>query len=312
MIQCPKKILIALQKNYLQGINPLIISYRKKAIDTVLLTIDNKKDLYTTIVSSQEISKVDSVLCIDSADRIPHTLFNGPLLNVENGKKIPIGLVPLFDENDLQKFVKTAVAVHERESGPLRIAILAQRLRRYIDLATRIESLVKQKRKKAAFRWTGDLVFQEDMILGLKSGIGVAIYVGHGRSVGWAGYYGTRIHHFTQQKGLQLGALLSVCCLTAKRKNDEQSFAEAVIFNDIASSSLGAIKETLFTDNTRWVIRICESLNQGARTIGELLVESCPPNPANENHYRLFGDPMAPLQSWVHSLRNINKVKVYT
>ena len=66
-------------------------------------------------------------------------------------------------------------------------------------------------------RWTAETVTRAHLVRGFRYGVGVAVYFGHGRPEGWAGYHGLRARHLAEAGGEPLGAVLSVTCLTASR-----------------------------------------------------------------------------------------------
>jgi hypothetical protein len=168
-----------------------------------------------------------------------------------------------------------------------------------------------------AFRWTGDAITRESMVTAVGCGLGLGLYVGHGRPKGWVGYHGVRAHHFLESDEARgsrhdpMGAILSLCCRTASRKRVGLSYAESLPLMGVAAASFGAVKETFHSDNTRWAVGVCTALTEGARTVGELLVRAAPSSPAALSSYRLIGDPFAPLGSDDRSLRRARRVRTY-
>jgi len=171
----------------------------------------------------------------------------------------------------------------------------------------------------SAFRWTGDAITREGMVDAIGCGLGLGLYVGHGRPVGWVGYHGLRAHHFHATGATKvhpsacepMGAILSVCCRTASRKRVGLSYAESLPLMGVTAASFGAVCETLHTDNTRWAVGICDALAEGASTVGELLVRAAPTSPSALRSYRLIGDPLAPIGSNERSLRRARRVRTY-
>jgi hypothetical protein len=147
--------------------------------------------------------------------------------------------------------------------------------------------------------------------------LGLGLYVGHGRPMGWVGYHGVRAHHFLGSEEVReprrepMGAILSLCCRTASRRRVGLSYTESLPLMGVAAASFGAVKETFHSDNTRWAVGVCTALTEGARTVGELLVRAAPASPAALASYRLIGDPFAPLGSDDRSLRRANRVRTY-
>jgi hypothetical protein len=140
-------------------------------------------------------------------------------------------------------------------------------------------------------RWTAYEVDRDTVALRLGRGPGLAVYVGHGRPVGWVGYAGLRAHHLEPDE--PVGALVSLTCQTASRRRTGLSFAEALPLRGVAAATLGAVGPTLHTANARWALRLTRAAATAA-TVGELIAAIAPHDPAAAS-YRLIGDPTAPL-----------------
>ena len=172
--------------------------------------------------------------------------------------------------------------------------MLAQRSRRYRDLSRRIERLLGESGCAARpLRWTADELTRPDLVRGLSSGLSAAVYVGHGRPVGWVGYRGTRSHHL-DGVAEPTAALLSLTCLTASRRRVGISFAEALVLQGAAAATFGAVCSTDHRWNARWALRLTRALANGCTTVGELVASAEADDPAVAG-YRIVGDPAAPL-----------------
>jgi hypothetical protein len=114
--------------------------------------------------------------------------------------------VPGTTGSALLRFGEVIGKVHSRKKEIPSLALLSQRHPRYLSLSERMRDILKADRKYKVFQWNAERVYREDMLTGLASGIGAAIYFGHGRPVGWVGYYGLRAHHFDGLSGEPLGA----------------------------------------------------------------------------------------------------------
>ncbi len=288
-----KTILITGEEAAFSTMQPLLHAYSRKKIawqwqnHTGQLEILKDRTLLH--------GRFDAVLLLHKGRRSPSTLVDGPAVFREDGTAVPIGVVCYTREEQLQHFARAAASVQLRKAYRKTLAILAQRHPRYFRVANRVKEITHSA-GIASFHWPSGEILPGDMIKGLDSGIGSAIYLGHGRPIGWVGYYGVRIHHF-EKATEPIGALLSICCHTANRKKTAWAFSEEVILHGVAASAFGAIKATLHTDNTRWAVRITESLLQGAESLGELIIKALPENRGAANAYRILGDPMAPLYS---------------
>lgn len=256
-------------------------------------------------------SKADMIMMLVPPERSASTLMDGPVIKM-GLRKIPVALVPVFSEQAITSFVAASVSVHERTTAGQSITLLSQRLPRYLKVTDKIYQEIKNSSSMLnPIKWTADIVHSGDMLQGINQGAGVCLYMGHGRASGWVGYYGVRASHITQFRNKPSAAVLSLCCWTAGRKNVRTSFCESLMVNGIASSVFGAVRPTLFTDNTRWAVSISEALRKGAATIGELIINAYPVNDKAAAHYRLFGDPTSPLLADENYMEASQKIKTY-
>ncbi len=252
---------------------------------------------------------LDAVLLAGSARFAPSTVLPGPAVTNGSGRLIPAAWLPIKTHATNQRFAAAAARVHRRARQTTSVALLGQWHPRYLRLADRVEALLQTSLN--TFRWTSEVIGRQEVVAALGSGLGLALYMGHGRPVGWSGYYGMRTHHFEAFAGEPLGGLLSLCCLTASRRRTGLSYAEALPLLGVTASAFAAVKPTLHTDNTRWAVRICEALATGADTLGELIVRALPPNPSAVAPYRLIGDPFAPLSAENSGAKKARRVPTY-
>ncbi|MCC6287467.1 MAG: hypothetical protein IT249_06250 [Chitinophagaceae bacterium] len=250
----------------------------------------------------------DAVLVVGKKSYAPSTVLPGPFLYTQ-GKKIPAAWLPLQKEADVFPFIQTLKKVHRRKKSTPGMALLAQWHPQYLRLTQRMSDLLEDK--IPVFKWTGDIITREDVVHALGSGLGMGIYFGHGRSVGWVGYYGMRSHHFESFEGNPLGCMLSLCCKTASRKRTGLSYAESLPLMGVSAAAFGAVRETRHTDNMKWAIRICTAINEGIDNLGDLLIHAEPPNIEAVEHYRIIGDPFAPLYSDAGSIKKAKAVEVF-
>jgi hypothetical protein len=271
----------------------------------------------------------EAALRVSSARRAPSTAVCAPFAIRADGERIPIAWLPHRDDESLRRFAATAARVQRRGGRRRAVALLGQWLPNYLRVADRMRTLTGDCGVRA-FRWTGDAITRESMVDAIGCGLGLGLYVGHGRPMGWVGYHGVRAHHFDPLASLSMtpgkfapaslgrprgrepmGAILSLCCRTASRKRVGISYAESLALMGVAAASFGAVKETYHTDNTRWAVGVCSALADGASTVGELLVRAAPASPTALASYRLIGDPMAPLGSDERSVRRAQRVRTY-
>ncbi|HRP30878.1 MAG TPA: C25 family cysteine peptidase [Agriterribacter sp.] len=250
----------------------------------------------------------DAVLVVGKKIYAPSTVLPGPFLCTQKSK-IPAAWLPLQKEADVLPFIRTLKKVHRRKKNTPGLALLAQWHPQYLRLTQRMTDLLEEK--IPVFKWTGDVISRADVVNALGSGLGMGIYFGHGRSVGWVGYYGMRTHHFEDFKGSPLGCLLSLCCKTASRKRTGLSYAESLPLLGVSAATVGAVRETRHTDNMKWAIRICSAINEGIDNLGDLLLHAEPPNIEAVENYRIIGDPFAPLYADENSLQKAKAVAVF-
>jgi len=263
-------------------------------------------------------TSLDAALLVASARRAPSTALSSPLAIRGDGRRVPIAWLPFRDVPTIRHFAATAGRVQRRAGRRPAVALLGQWLPHYLRVADRMRTLARDGGVRA-FRWTGDAITRERMIGALGAGLGLALYVGHGRPMGWVGYHGVRAHHFdpTSSGGTAgrrraaepMGAILSLCCRTASRKRVGMSYAETLPLMGVAAASFGAVNDTLHSDNTRWAVGVCCALADGATTVGELVVRAAPASPGALRSYRLIGDPLAPLGSDDRALRRAQRVR---
>jgi hypothetical protein len=242
--------LLIVPKEHKGTLGALLEGYQESKVKCDLLYYNDNLPIETEIANAA--SDVNNVLFVVPGNRAPQTVISGPFISSGQNKKLPVGILPAKSKKLLQQFALAAHQTHIREKYQPVLALLSQRLPRYLRVSERMESILKSGNTDfPVFKWTSDVVLKEDMLKGVNFGLGVALYVGHGRPVGWVGYYGTRAHHFDEYLLHPLGCMLSLCCHTASRRQTGLSFSEAVVLNGIAASALGAVTKTKHIDNTK-------------------------------------------------------------
>ncbi len=309
-----RRVLLCVTRPALDARGELVEAWRNAAIDVEIELYREAMPDVSALVAQR--SDLDAALLVSSARRAPNTILPGPLAADLKGRRIPIACLPFRDEGSLRRFAATAAKVQHRAGKRRAVALLGQWLPNYLRVTDRMRSITGEGGVRA-FRWTGDAITRESMVTAVGCGLGLGLYVGHGRPVGWVGYHGVRSHHFLgsekarESRREPMGAILSLCCRTASRKRVGLSYTESLPLMGVAAASFGAVRETFHSDNTRWAVGVCTALTEGARTVGELLVRAAPASPAALASYRLIGDPFAPLGSDDRSLRRANRVRTY-
>lgn len=222
----------------------------------------------------------------------PRSVVPGPFVTGADGRPVPVGWVPLT-RSGVAPFVTTAIAVQQR-TAPAPLAVLGQRSARYQRLA---ERLVHHLGDAPALRWGSERLTREDLCDALTAGLGAAVYLGHGRPSGWAGYRGLRASHLEEVALHPLGCLLSVTCWTASRWRVGTSFAEQVVLQGSAASAVGAVRPVDHLSSTRVVLALAAALRAGATDVAGLLRGTLLDRhlTAEGADLRLVGDPLALL-----------------
>ena len=309
----PRRLLLCVTRPALDALGELVEAWQHAAIDVEVELY--RKAMPDVVALIARDSDLDAALFVSPARWAPNTILAGPVAADRDGRRIPIACLPFRDESSLRRFAATAAKVHRRAGKRRAVALLGQWLPNYLRVTDRMRSITGEGGVRA-FRWTGDAITRESMVTAVGCGLGLGLYVGHGRPMGWVGYHGVRSHHFLgseEARGSRepMGAILSLCCRTASRKRVGLSYTESLPLMGVAAASFGAVKETFHSDNTRWAVGVCTALTEGARTVGELLVRAAPASPAALASYRLIGDPFAPLGSDERSVRRANRIRTY-
>jgi hypothetical protein len=299
-------VLLAAPRERIDDVAPLRDAYAAGGIATTVVP-------YGVMPSHRDLAAAcdgwDAVVLAGSARFAPRTVLAGPFLETPAGRRVAAAWLPLKDARTTRRFAAMVALVHQRPRARATVALLGQWHPRYLRLADRIEAILR--RPIQTFRWTGDVIARDEVVRALGAGLGLGLYVGHGRPVGWVGYYGMRTRHFVGFAGRPLGAMLSLCCRTASRRRTGLSYSEGLPLNGVAAASFGAVTETRHLDNTRWAVRICDALLAGADSVGDLIVRSAPLNPSACAPYRIIGDPLAPLSGHPAAATRARRVRTY-
>ena len=288
-----QRLLLVAPEAQLNDLDALIQAWHARGIEVVVDRYQQTMPKADTLLDGHDA--IDALLLAGDARRAPATVLPGPFLLDGNGRRVPAAWLPLRNAAANQRFAACAARVQRRAGSEQSLALFSQWHPQYLRVIERIDTLVRTHWQ--TFRWSGDRITREGLVDAVGSGLGLGVYLGHGRSVGWVGYHGVRSHHFDTFAGEPMGALMSLCCRTASRRRTGLSYAEALALRGVAAASFGATSDTLHTDNTRWAIGLCDALSAGVKTIGELVVRAAPPAPSSCKSYRLIGDPLAPLAS---------------
>ena len=302
-----RSILLGAPGHCMPLLRPLVCAWRQTGIWVECQSFDSVLPNLAEQVRARD--DLAAALLVGSARRAPATALPAPFVVDRGQRRVPIGWLPTTSAVALRRFASTAARVQKRGGVGCGVALLGQWHPSYLRIVERMDTLMRHHQR--VFRWTSDVITREGLVQAMGSGLGLGVYVGHGRPIGWAGYHGMRSHHFEGFAGEPMGAVLSLCCRTASRRRASLSYAEALPLLGVTAACFGAISDTLHTDNTRWAVALCDVLATGVTTVGELLVRAAPPSRGAVLPYRLIGDPLAPLTTPYAALQRADAVQVY-
>jgi len=257
---------------------------------------------------SEAAADADGLLLVGNRRRAPRTALPGPFLVEPSGRAVPAGWLPDLGSG-LEAFAKAAARVQRRSGAPGPLAVLGQREPRYLQLAGRLEASLRRDGEPPfpVLRWTSERITRADLVDGLRLGLGIGVYLGHGRPSGWAGYHGLRARHLVEAAGEPLGVLFSVTCLTANRHRVGLSFCEAVVTGGAAAAAVGAVDLVAHVDNMRWMLGLADALRSGEESLGPALLAAAPRS-MSATPYRIIGDPLALLAGTAEGARRAERV----
>ena len=154
-----------------------------------------------------------------------------------------------------------------RAAQQVSVALLGQWHPQYLHVADRIEALLADRLR--LLRWTGEAIGRDALVPALATGLGLGLYVGHGRPVGWVGYHGVRGRHFDRVSTDGARPSRSVrccrlCCRTASRRRVGLSYAEQLPLPGVAAAA-SARSATRCTPTTRAGRSACATRCSAAR-----------------------------------------------
>jgi hypothetical protein len=253
----------------------------------------------------------EAVLVVGERRRAPRRMLPGLLLGDANGARVPVGWLPDAGEA-LAGYALAAARVLRRDARePASLVVLGQWEDRFLRVGLRTTRWFEKRHALTrVFQWTAERISRTDMLRGLACGPALAMYFGHGRPRGWAGYHGVRAEYFASAWAEPLGALLALCCENASRHRTGNSFIENLALRGVFGGALAAVMKTRHEDNRRWGPALCESLSEhGATTLAELVMRAdVPASFLERGPYRFIGDPAMPLVGARGSSRAASRV----
>lgn len=240
-----------------------------------------------------------ALLIVAPRRRGPHSALPGLWVPDAAGRRVPVGWLPDVPFG-LATYAHAAARILDREHRLGALAVLGQWEDRFLRVALRTSRwFEKHPPAPRTFHWTADRLSRPDLIAGLQSGLGAAIYYGHGRANGWAGYHGVRRTDFPTPWPEPLGALFALCCQNAGRKGARLSFAEELVLRGVCGGALAATRKTRHEANRMLGPALCEVLTQHPHlTLADAVSRmDLPADFWKKTPYRFLGDPLTPLSA---------------
>lgn len=278
----------------LARLKPLLNARRKRQPVVTILCAEDE----TWVPTADQIpAETEGVLVVGPPSVSPRRGLPGLWLHDRTGRKIPVGWLPNIGDG-LAVYAKAAARVLRRSGNDRALVVLGQWEDRFLRVSLRTQRWLEKHGEDApGFLWTADRISRPDMLDGLALGPAVAMYFGHGRPRGWAGYHGVRLAHFERDWPEPTGALLAVCCENASRWRTGISFAERVVLQGVAGAMFAAVKKTKHEDNRRWGPALCEAYTEHhPETLADLVrLAEVPDKLKDAGPWRFIGDPLMPL-----------------
>ena len=246
----------------------------------------------------------EALVVVGPTQNGPRNSLGGLWVKDAHGASVPVGWLPAL-RSRLGVYAEAAAKTLTRtaQTGP--VIVLGQWEDRFLRVALRTSRWFDQHAPSpAVFHWTADRISRPDLLEALSCGPGAAVYFGHGRANGWAGYHGVRAEHFPQRWSEPLGALLTLCCDNASRRGGRLSFVEELVLRGVCAGALAGASKTRHEDNRRLGPALCEAMTAGhGATLASLVAAAdVPAGFWRRTPYRFIGDPAAPLVGAVGSV----------
>jgi hypothetical protein len=285
--------IVAGSESALAALAPLIAA--RKARQRVVVRVDGVEALLANRARNLPHG-TEAVLVVGPRRVSPRRGLPGMFLIDAQHRRVPVGWLPDVGA-ELAEYAQAAARVLARPQMRGPVVVLGQWEDRFLRVGLRTARWFKRYEAGwPVFHWTADRISRENMLRGLStSGPAVALYFGHGRPRGWAGYHGVRRDHFPPRWPEPIGGLLALCCENASRWRTAVSFAETLALQGVFAGALAAVTKTRHEHNRRIGPALCEALTSGGiHTLGDLVL-ALPAGEWSDTPYRFIGDPAAPL-----------------
>ena len=239
----------------------------------------------------------EGVLVVGGRRRTPRRMLPGLFLRDAASRAVPVGWLPDAGAG-LATYARAAARVLTRSQVDRSLIVMGQWEDRFLRSGLRAVRWMEQHQLgESVFHWTADRISREELVSGLRIGQALAVYFGHGRATGWAGYHGVRVDDFTRPWAEPVGALLALCCENAARCRTELSFAERLVLSGMCGAMLAAVTKTRHEDNRIWGPALCEAYAAGSSlTLAGLVTAADVPQELRDcTSYRFIGDPLMRL-----------------
>jgi Peptidase family C25 len=306
-MQAKRPWVIAAPASTLASLEPLLTA---RALRQPVVVLANHVEAVLADPALHLPPNAEALLVVGPIRRGPRRTLTGLWVTDSAGQNVPVGWLPASISR-LAGYAKAAARVlaRQRQVGP--VAVLGQWEDRFLRSALRTSRwFEKQAEGPRVFHWTADRISRTDMIEALATGPGAAVYYGHGRANGWAGYHGVRTSHFPLSGGEPIGALLTLCCENACRRGGRFSFIEELVLRGICAGALAGAGKTKHQKNRELGPALNEALSAGgATTLAELVAAAKVSEDFWRNTpYRFIGDPAIPLHGAAECVQRAENV----
>lgn len=238
-------------------------------------------------------------LIVTPRNRGPARILPGAVLG-----NTPAGIVQADHAVDLNPWFKAMRA--RPETGRNTVwAVLAMGKNIYLRLGRRITDNLKSADQSVEVSdWLADQYDRDQLCMKLSNGPDLVLYLGHGRTRGWAGYQTIRWRHIAGQLEKPAGIVVAFACRTLSRQHNRIAFGSRWILEGQARTYVGSIADLPIKESSR-LAEIFAMQIPCANTIGDLMVRTGrivgrrSPEGRALASFRIIGDPMCSLRGEV-------------
>jgi|GEM_PF-3005062 len=253
----------------------------------------------------KERSDERPALIVVPRNRGPARILPGPVPG-----NTPTGILQADNPRELSPWLKALQSGVNTGKTPV-WAVLAMGKNIYLRLGRRItESLRAAGSGVDVSDWLADQYDRNQLCRKLSEGPDLVLYLGHGRTRGWAGYQTIRWKHIAGQMYQPAGVVVAFACRTLSRQKNRIPFGSRWILAGKARTYVGSVADLPIKESSR-LAEIFANQIPASESIGDLLVRTAnitgsrSPEGRALATFRIIGDPMCPLRS--DNIRKLEK-----